>query len=114
MGPIQPHNSFNFNFSATIPENIVQCTAIGKILSMYYVLHLYTDYGCCANKADVQLHIIFHSRTPMIVRPQIIPQPPNWYPQVMQKVVFENMNAYVYLPDPRLPFKNLQQNQMMV
>lgn len=69
VGPIQPQNSYNFNFVGKIPDNLIHCTAIGKIVSMYYVLHLYTNYGCCANKADAQLHLIFHSKTPMIVRP---------------------------------------------
>jgi hypothetical protein len=80
---------------------------------MYYVIHLYTNYGCCANKAEAQLHIIFHSRTPMIVKPQLIQQPPNWYPQIMQKCVYQNMSLYVYNPDTRMPFVNLPSNNMM-
>lgn len=91
---------------------MVICTAIGKITAMYYVLHLYTDYGCCANKAEAQLHIVFHSRTPMIVKPQLLPQPANWYPKNYPKVVYQGMSPYLYSPDPRIPFVN-QPGQVM-
>ncbi len=73
---------------------------------MYYVLHLYTEYGCCANKPNNRLHLIFHSRTPMIVKPQVIPPPVNWYPQHFQRVGYQNMPPYIYTPDPKIPFTN--------
>lgn len=41
----------DFNFNATIPIEIVNYTAIGRIIARYFVIHLYTEYGCCANKA---------------------------------------------------------------
>ena len=76
----------------------MSCTAIGNIASNYWVINLYTNYGFCANKADAQLHIFFHSRTPIIIKPDLIPQPANWYPKVFPKAIYQNMNAYIYNP----------------
>lgn len=49
----------------------------------------------------------------MIVRPQQLPQPPNWYPQMMQKIIYQNMSPYMYNPDPSIPFLNMPQNNIM-
>lgn len=50
----------------------------------------------------------------MIIRPQLLPQPPNWYPQVFQKFVFQAMSPYIYQPHIKMPFLNLQTTQMML
>lgn len=84
----------------------MQCTAIGKIVSMYYILHVYTNYGCCTNKDDAKIHLIFHSRTPLIVKSAIIPPPHNWNPNQFPLITYQNMSAYLYLPDPKIPFLN--------
>ena len=41
----------NFQFTNTIPNEITSYTAIGRVTARYFVLHLYTEYGCCANTA---------------------------------------------------------------
>lgn len=57
----------DFNFNAVIPANITNYTAIGRVTARYFLINLTTEYGCCANTAAAVLHIIIHSRTPMIV-----------------------------------------------
>lgn len=49
--PIPAGGSKDFSFVAQIPQNIVHYTAIGRCTARYFVLHLYTSYGCCANTA---------------------------------------------------------------
>ena len=96
-----------FSFNATIPNDIIDCTAIGRIVARYFVLHLYTDYGCCANTAESILHLIVHSRTPAIVEKKKLNPPTNWSPQVYPKVLCQNMKPYAYVPMSLIPFLNM-------
>lgn len=96
-----------FSFNAVIPNDIVDCTAIGRIVSRYFVLHLYTSYGCCANTAESVLHLIVHSRTPAVVEKKKLTPPSSWNPQVYPKVVCQNMKPYAYMPLGLIPFLNM-------
>ena len=48
-GMIEKSQSHPFNFDATIPPSIVSYTAIGRVVARYFLLKLYTEYGCCAS-----------------------------------------------------------------
>ena len=50
-------------------------------MSRYFVIYLGTSYGCCANTASVYLHLVVHSKTPMVVSKKPIPPPQNWFPK---------------------------------
>ena len=78
---IEPGTTYDFNFQATVPTNIVNYTAIGTVTARYFVIQLYTEYGCCANTAYATLHVILHSKTPRIMNKPQIQKPSNWYPQ---------------------------------
>lgn len=84
--PINAGSQKEFNFIGTIPANIVHYTAIGRITARYFILHLETSYGCCATTAFAKLHLIVHSRTPMIVEKKDMPPPQNWYPKMFPKI----------------------------
>ena len=80
--PINPGSVHNFNFEATLPNSIVNYTAIGRVTARYFIIRLETEYGCCANTAYALLHLIVHSRTPKVmVRPPKNLSPANFYPQ---------------------------------
>lgn len=60
------------------------------------------------------LHLIVHSRTPMIVEKKQMPPPQNWYPQVYPVITCQNMKPYVYTPLPQIPFLNMPGNQNII
>lgn len=96
-----------FNFTTTIPNEIIDCTAIGRIVARYFILHLYTSYGCCANTAESVLHLIVHSKSPVVVEKKTLPPPSVWNPKVYPQVLCENMKPYIYSPLPQIPFLNM-------
>lgn len=96
-----------FSFTATIPTEIIDCTAIGRIVARYFILHLYTEYGCCANTAESVLHLIVHSKSPVVVEKKKIAPPSVWNPKVYPQVLCENLKPYSYLPLPQIPFLNM-------
>lgn len=75
-------SSRNFELNCKIPEHITNYTAIGNIIARYFILHLTTEYGCCANKPEAKLHVIMHSTTPQIVEKKPVSAPANWNPRV--------------------------------
>jgi hypothetical protein len=89
----------NFNYLVTIPPNILNYTAIGKIAARYYVLYLDASLGCCTNNATACIHLILHSRTPVIIERRDLDIPHNWTPKMFQKVTCQNMP----------PFQNLSE-----
>lgn len=112
--------SYEINTNSMIPANILDYTAIGRITARYFVIHLWTDYGCCTkNTASATLHLIVHSKTPMIVQKKHIAPPPNWSPKIYPKVSWNNLKPYQYNPLPKIPFlnmptsQNVQQNNIM-
>lgn len=82
-------------------------TAIGRVVARYYLLHLYTDYGCCTTTAGAILHLIVHSKTPMIVEKKPMPPPQNWNPQIFPKIICHNMKPYMYNPLAQLQYLNM-------
>lgn len=114
-GPeIQIGQSSPFNMVTTLPTDILTYTAIGRVVARYFVLHLYTDYGCCTSNAEAMLHLIVHSRTPIVVEKKSIPVPQNWSPQVFPKLQVQNMKPYMYSPLPQIPFLNMPGGQNIV
>ena len=107
VGEIQPGAVREFNINGVIPLNILNYTAIGRVVARYFLLHLYTEYGCCTNTAQAVLHLIVHSRTPMIVQKIPMPPPQNWNPKLFPKVTCTNMKPYVYSPLPQIQFLNM-------
>ena len=63
---IQSGRSYNFSFDSRIPTDIVNYTAIGTVTARFFILHLSTSYGCCANTASASVHIVLHSQTPRV------------------------------------------------
>lgn len=104
--PISKGSTKDFSINARIPSQIVSYTAIGSIIARFFVIHLYTEYGCCANKAEAVLHIVIHSRTPKIVEKKQIAAPAGWSPMKQPAVVCNNLPPYFYKPDPKIPFLN--------
>lgn len=102
------------NFNSVIPLNIVNYTAIGRVVARFYLLSLYTDYGCCTSPAGAVVHLIVHSRTPMIVLKKSLPPPPNWNPQVYPKINFTNLKPYIYNPLPQISYLNMPGNNHIV
>ena len=97
----------NFQFTNTIPNDITSYTAIGRVTARYFVLHLYTVYGCCANTAYAQLHLIVHSRNPrLMTNPQLNP-PQMWHPNTFPQIVNQNMKPFVLSPLPQIPVANM-------
>ena len=113
-GVIQPGAINEFNINGIVPNNILNYTAIGRVVARYFLLHLYTEYGCCTSTANVALHLIVHSRTPMIVQKIPMPPPQNWNPKVFPKVICTNMKPYAYSPLPQLQYLNMPGNNNVV
>ncbi len=111
IGVIQPGAIKEFNINGIVPNNILNYTAIGRVVARYFLLHLYTDYGCCTSTANVALHLIVHSRTPTIVQKLPIPLPQNWNPEVFPQVICTNMKPYIYSPLPLLEYLNMPENK---
>jgi hypothetical protein len=97
-----PGTSTNFNTIVQIPDNLNVCTAIGRFIANYYLLTLYTDYGCCTSTANPWVHLVLHSRTPIILRNRETALFPNWSPKKIPKVTCNNMKPFIYIPDPNL------------
>lgn len=60
------------------------------------------------------LHLIVHSRTPIVVEKKSIPVPQNWSPQVFPKLQVQNMKPYLYNPLAQIPFLNMPGGQNIV
>lgn len=75
------------------------------------MLHMYTEYGCCANTAQAVLHVVLHSRTPKIVEKKEAPLPTMWNPRILPSVACNNMKPYSYNPLQNVPFLNMPTNQ---
>ena len=62
----------NWESTFMIPNYIDTCTAIGTIVANYFVIHLYTDFGCGVSEysqaASAQLHLIIHSKDPTLMK----------------------------------------------
>ena len=103
---IPAYSKKDFQFTGKIPADIVQSTAIGRITGIYYLLHFGTEYGCCANTADATIHLIVHSRTPIVLQKPHIERPQVWNPQVFPPFVFEKMKPFVLNPMAQIPYHN--------
>lgn len=90
-----------------VPNTIVDYTAIGRVTARYFVINLSTEYGCCANTAYSNIHLIVHSRTPKIMDKPKVPKPANWNPIVAPVVLCNQMMPFVLSPMPQIPFHNM-------
>ena len=106
-GKIGKGTTKDFHFTNNIPANITDYTAIGRVTARYFILHVITEYGCCANTANVQLHLIVHSTTPAIIQKMQMPPPTQWNPQVLPKMNLLNLAPYHLNPMPQIPFHNM-------
>lgn len=113
-GEIQAGAVKEFNINGIVPLNIHSYTAIGRVVARYFLLHLYTEYGCCTSNAGAILHLIVHSRTPMIVEKKPMPPPANWSPQVFPKIICHNMKPYMYNPLQQIQYLNMPGNNNIV
>lgn len=64
-------------------------------------------YGCCNTKVSAQLHIVVHSKTPIIIERKEMEVPHNWCPKVYQKVVCQNLPPFINIQNQKLPYQNL-------
>lgn len=49
---VKGKSSENFVGEVRIPNEIRGYTAIGRVVARYYVIALYTEYGCCSTPAS--------------------------------------------------------------
>jgi hypothetical protein len=91
---VEPGTEHNFNYLATIPQNILNYTAIGKIAARYYMLYIDAAIGCCTQAASTSIHLLVHSRTPIVVERKDMQIPQNWAPRIYPKLMWQNMPPF--------------------
>ena len=78
---IQPGQQKTLTLFSEIPASWVDFTAIGRCAARYFVLRVNTEMGFCASCPEVETHMIFHSKTPSIMRQDKMHPPNGWCPQ---------------------------------
>lgn len=77
----------------------------------YFVLHLYTNFGCWVNEekeaASVMLHLVVHSQTPMMPKKISVTPPANWNPKILPKVSFTSLKPFILESLPQIKVSNL-------